>query len=146
MAVRRALNGGERFFVLMELQIRFLQPFWRGGFVMLQEPADAGFSDAVLPGGLDDAHAALPIAEHRFPIHFERWAAEPAAFHAGSAHPGPHALDYEIPFQLGDRAEYDGDRFTERLGRIDGFAEGDQFHTALTQRVQVVLSTWLGPF
>ena len=49
----------------------FLEPFWNGGFHLVEDSVDGRSRDAMLPGDLPETPSMLSVSADRFAIEFE---------------------------------------------------------------------------
>jgi len=78
-------------------------------------------------GDLGQAVAAGAVLEDSDPIDVEWTPADMSALQPGAAHSCPHPFDDEVALQLGDGADDDDDRPSERAAGVEVLAEAGRF-------------------
>src|SRR5512142_2221998 len=75
------------------------------------------------------------MPEHGCAVDVEGAPADAAPLQLCAAHSGLDALDDEVPFQLGDRADDDGNRAAQWTTRVYVFPERDELNVGMVQLV-----------
>lgn len=94
--------------------------------MLMEHAVDGATAGAVISRDRSQAVAVLPIAQDGFAVEIERRPSDATSFEARPAHAAADALDDEGPFQLGDRADDDGDGAAQWAAGVEVLAEADE--------------------
>jgi len=114
----------------------FFEPFCNSGDLLAEDSMDGRSADQVGLRQLSQALAVLPAAADGGPIEDQRFPSDVPALKLGPPHSGAHPFDDQAALELGDGADDHHDRSSQRPGRVDLFAEGDELDVEPVQFIQ----------
>ena len=110
---------------------------WRSClFRLFEQAADRCPRDAVGLGDLTQALTSSAVLEDSNPVDIEGPPADMPAFQSGPAHPCPHPLDDEVPFELGDRTDDDDNGPPQRAAGIKVLPEAHELDVEVVEFVE----------
>ena len=95
-----------------------------------------GPGDAVSPGDLTQALAALPIRKNRLAIQFQRPASDVAPFEPGAPHAGFHSFDDQASFQLRNHRDDSDNSAAQRAAGVKVLSERNELDVQPAQFVE----------
>ena len=112
-----------------------MQAFWNSRYLLPEHAMDGRSGDKVALRQLAQALAALPAAQDGGAIEDQGFPSDVPAFELGPPHAGTHSLDNEAALELGDGADDNHDRSSQRTAGVDLLPEADELDVELVELI-----------
>src|SRR5664280_1007962 len=122
--------------ILWDLRGRFFEPFCNGRDLLTEHPMDSRSGYQVSLRQLAQTLPLLAVAVDGGSIEHQGLPSDMTSFKFGPPHAGAHPFDDQATLELGDGADDNHDRSSQRAAGVDLLAEGDELDVEPVELIQ----------